>query len=76
VLSSGCSKKRDASWARLGEPANAKRRWNCDIGYRLHEDRQSAGRELRLSKPSLVVTYVAFAGGLALASLLLPEARR
>ena len=48
----------------------------CAVDYTITPKRFTPGYELRLSKPSLLVTYVAFAGGLALGSLLLPEARR
>jgi hypothetical protein len=48
----------------------------CAVDYTITPKRFTPGYELRLSRPSLLVVYVAFAGGLALGSLLLGEEER
>ena len=46
------------------------------VDYTVTPNRLTPGYELRLSKPSIAAVYVAFAGGLALGSILLQRAGR
>ncbi len=48
----------------------------CAVDYTITPKRFTPGYELSLSRPSLVAVYAAFAAGLALGSVLLPERER
>jgi hypothetical protein len=70
------SRRRSPTVPRLLAESAAMSALACAVDYTITPKRLTPGYELRLSKPSLLVTYVAFAAGLTLGSLLLPVARR
>ena len=70
------SRRRAVTWPRLLSESAAMSALACAVDYTITPKRFTPGFELRLSKRSLLATYVAFAGGLALGSLLLPAGER
>lgn len=70
------SKRRRVAMPRLAAEAAAMSALACAVDYTITPKRLTPGFELRLSKRSLVAIYVAFAAGLAIASVLLPEEER
>ncbi|HKU86213.1 MAG TPA: hypothetical protein VJV77_07725 [Casimicrobiaceae bacterium] len=70
------SGRRAVTLPRLLSESAAMSAMACAVDYTITPKRFTPGYELRLSKRSLLATYVAFAGGLALGSLLLPRGER
>jgi hypothetical protein len=70
------SRRRRPTVARLATEAAAMSAIACAVDYTITPKRLTPGYELRLGKPSMAGVYVAFAAGLALASLAIaPRAR-
>ena len=70
------ARRRSATLPRLLAESAAMSALACAVDYTITPKRLTPGYELRLSKPSLLMTYGAFAAGLALGSLILPRATR
>lgn len=70
------SRRRHVSVPRLFGEATAMSALACAVDYGITPKRLTPGYELRLSKASLFVVYVAFAAGLALGGTLLPAQKR
>ena len=67
------SRRQNVAMARLVGESAVMSALACAVDYTITPKRFTPGYELRLSRPSLVAVYAAFAGGLALRSVLLPE---
>jgi hypothetical protein len=65
------SRRRQLAIPRLLGDAAVTSALACTVDYTITPRRLTPGYELRLSKPSLLTVYIAFAGGLALGSVLL-----
>jgi len=70
------ARARNVSAPKLVSEAAATSALAFAVDYGITPKRLTPGYELRLSRPSLFAVYVAFAGGLALGSLLFPSDRR
>ena len=70
------SRRRAPTLTRLAAESAATSALACTVDYTITPKRLTPGYELRLSKPSMAAVYVAFAAGLFVGSLALPQRDR